>query len=191
VLDDFGAIDTVLASGRFHLPFRHYADGKVVAEKDMHEGRYPTPDVPYASPLIIAQWRVEEILRGPMESRGHRVELGSELVAIEQNADSVRATVSRGGATEQISCRYLVGSDGGHSFVRHALNIGFEGETWASERMLVGDVCVDTLDRDHWHSWPNEKPGSVDVHGRISTAGADRAGRAGSTVARAVSADCG
>jgi 2-polyprenyl-6-methoxyphenol hydroxylase-like FAD-dependent oxidoreductase len=55
----------------------------------------------------------------------------------------------------------MVGSDGGHSFVRKVLGVGFEGETWTSERMLVGDVQVDGLDRDHWHSWPKHPGGWV------------------------------
>jgi hypothetical protein len=39
--------------------------------------------------------------------------------------------------------------------------VGFEGESWKDERMLVGDVQVDELDRDHWHSWPKHKEGWV------------------------------
>src|SRR5579872_2453249 len=63
ILDDFGVIDQILANGRFHLPFRAYSGTKILGDRDIHEGRVPTPDVPYASSLIIPQWRVEEILR--------------------------------------------------------------------------------------------------------------------------------
>jgi 2-polyprenyl-6-methoxyphenol hydroxylase-like FAD-dependent oxidoreductase len=62
VLDDLGVIDEILANGRFHLPIRGYDGAKVLGDRDMHEGRASTPDVPYASPLIIPQFRVEEIL---------------------------------------------------------------------------------------------------------------------------------
>jgi len=55
----------------------------------------------------------------------------------------------------------VVGADGGRSFLRKHLNICFAGETWKDERMLVGDVQVDVLDRDHWHSWPKHKDGWV------------------------------
>src|ERR1700681_1527546 len=47
VFDDLGEIDEILASGRFHLPFRAYEGSKVLFDRDMHEGRVPTPDVPY------------------------------------------------------------------------------------------------------------------------------------------------
>jgi|HubBroStandDraft_6_1064221.scaffolds.fasta_scaffold111135_3 2-polyprenyl-6-methoxyphenol hydroxylase-like FAD-dependent oxidoreductase len=161
VLDDFGVIESILANGRFHLPFRGYDGAKVVGDRDMHEGREPTPDVPYASPLIIPQWRVEEILRARLAQSGHHVELGVELVGFEQNGDGVIASLVNQGNPERVRANFLVGADGGHSFVRHALHVGFAGETWTTERMLVGDVKVDTLDRDHWHSWPDKEHGWV------------------------------
>ena len=161
VLDDFGVIESILANGRFHLPFRGYEGAKVLGDRDVHEGREPTPDVPYASPLIIPQWRVEEILRAKLAESGHHVELSVELVGFEQNEDGVIAALINQGTPEQVRADFLVGADGGHSFVRHTLGVGFAGETWATERMLVGDVRVDTLDRDHWHSWPDKEHGWV------------------------------
>lgn len=161
VLDDLGVIDPVLANGRFHLPFRAYEGPTILGEKDMHEGLNPTPDIPYASPLIIPQWRIEEILRDCLAAHGVRIELSTELTAIEQNDDCVIATLRHGGTSERIHCRYLVGADGGHSFVRKALDFSFEGETWTDERMYVGDVTLSNLDRDHWHSWPKHPDGWV------------------------------
>lgn len=161
VFDDLGIIDRILQCGRFHLPFRAYDGTAILGDRDLHEGRHPTPDVPYASTLIIPQWRVEEILRGLMEQKGGRVELATELVAVEPHHEYVLATLENGDAREQVRSKYLVAADGGRSFVRKSLQIGFEGETWKDERMLVGDVRVDGLDRDHWHSWPKHKDGWV------------------------------
>src|SRR5579863_6138552 len=42
VLEDLGVIDSVLAGGRFHLPFRAYDGAAVLGDHDMHEGRVPT-----------------------------------------------------------------------------------------------------------------------------------------------------
>jgi 2-polyprenyl-6-methoxyphenol hydroxylase-like FAD-dependent oxidoreductase len=161
VLDDFGLIDEILSSGRFHLAFRAYDGSKILGERDLHEGRHPTPDVPYASTLMIPQWRVEEILRNKLQSLGGRVELATELTAFHQDDERVTATLTHDGTSEQVTAGYLVGADGGHSFVRKALGVGFEGETWTSERMLVGDVRTDSLNRDFWHSWPNGPGGWV------------------------------
>ena len=161
VLEDLGVIERILDCGRFHLPFRAYDGTTVLGDRDMHEGRHPTPDVPYASTLIIPQWRVEEILRARLADWGIEVELATELVALEQSDDVVMATIQHGSIQEEVQAVYLVAADGGRSFVRKALNVGFEGETWKDERMLVGDVCVDALDRDHWHSWPKHPDGWV------------------------------
>src|SRR6201992_2808656 len=75
VLDDLGVVDEILANGRFHLPFRGYDGATVLGDLDMHEGRKPTPDVPYASSLIIPQFRVEEILRRKLAQSAVTVEL--------------------------------------------------------------------------------------------------------------------
>lgn len=159
VLDDFGIIEEVLSLGKFHIPFRGYDGAKVLGEKDIHEGRYPTPSTPYASPLIIPQWRVEERLRALLQKEGGEVELSTELVSIEQDDLGVTATLKAPGGEETVRCRYLVAADGGRSFVRRFLDVPFEGETWKDERMYVGDVRLRGLDREAWHSWPNHPDG--------------------------------
>ena len=82
VLDDLGVVDRILGQGRFHLPFRGY-EGTAIIDHDLYEGHNPTPSVPYASPLIIPQWRVEETLRQLLHDSGKEVELQSELVWID------------------------------------------------------------------------------------------------------------
>jgi 2-polyprenyl-6-methoxyphenol hydroxylase-like FAD-dependent oxidoreductase len=161
LLDDLGLIDEILANGRFHLPFRGYDGATILGDKDIHEGRHPTPAVPYASSLIIPQFRVEEILRKRLAAWGIEVELARELIDIAQDDATVTATLLRDDLQHQVTAQYVVAADGGRSFLRKHLNVGFEGETWKDERMLVGDVRVDVLDRDHWHSWPKHKDGWV------------------------------
>jgi 2-polyprenyl-6-methoxyphenol hydroxylase-like FAD-dependent oxidoreductase len=158
VMRFLGVAERIVAHGRFHMPMRNYENGAVTMDRDMYEAFHPTPEIPYASPLMIAQYRVEEALRTLL---GGRVELGTELTGIEQNEGGVLATVRKGGATEQIRCQYLVGADGGRSFVRKSQGIGFEGETWPNARMYVGDVETGDLDRDHWHCWPTHPAGWV------------------------------
>lgn len=161
VMDDFGIVEQVLGNGRFHLPIRVYDGAKILGERDMHAGRYPTPSTPYASPLITPQWRVEEALRGLLEKSGLQIELATELAGIEQDENMVTATLERDGAAERVRCRYLVAADGGRSFVRKFLRVPFEGETWKDERMYVGDVRLRGLDRDVWHSWTNHPAGGL------------------------------
>jgi 2-polyprenyl-6-methoxyphenol hydroxylase-like FAD-dependent oxidoreductase len=154
--DDFGVVDEALAAGRFHLPFRYY-DGKGgYRDEDLHEGRAPTPDRPYASSLMIPQWRTEAILRDRLHALGGEPEYGSRLITFAENDDGIVATLSRDNGDETLHADWLVGCDGGHSATRHALGANFLGETIEDFRMLVGDVRASGLDRDHWHAWRNE-----------------------------------
>ena len=149
VLDDFGVIDQILASGATHLPHRKYRGAEVVAEVDPEAGLVPTPAVPYPVGVLIPQWRVEQILRERLADFGVTVERGAEVRGFTQHADSVTAAV--GG--EQLQARYLVGCDGGRSTVRKALDLSLRGETPDVQLMAVGDVEVDGLGRDAWHQW--------------------------------------
>jgi 2-polyprenyl-6-methoxyphenol hydroxylase-like FAD-dependent oxidoreductase len=146
VFHDLGVIEPVLESGRFHLRSRTYQGREVLREWDMHEGRQPTEERPYASTLLIPQFRVEQILRDALPQP---VEYGTPLTSFTQDDSGVTAVV--GGET--VRAKYLVGCDGGKSFVRKELGVSFVGETREDQRMLVGDVRVSGLDREHWHSW--------------------------------------
>lgn len=149
VFDDLGLVDRVLATGAPYPAIRRYAGGQVVWEGHMHEETEPTADVPYPNIVMIPQARTEELLRERLAELGGRVELGVELLDLTQDEDGVTATTSAG----PIRARYLVGADGGRSSVRKLLGVGFGGETREEERMLLGDVRANDLDRDHWHTW--------------------------------------
>ncbi len=54
---------------------------------------------------------------------------------------------------------FFVGCDGGHSTVRKALGLRFEGESIDEKPMLVADVEIEGLARLEWHLWPFAKGG--------------------------------
>jgi 2-polyprenyl-6-methoxyphenol hydroxylase-like FAD-dependent oxidoreductase len=149
VFHDLGLIGPVLASGRFHMRQRHYKGREVLREWDMHEGREPTADRPYASTMLIPQFRVEQIMRDALPQA---VEYGTPLTSFLQDDNGVTAVVG----TETVRAKYLVGCDGGKSFVRKHLGVQFVGETREDQRMLVGDVRVSGLDREYWHGWSTD-----------------------------------
>lgn len=151
VFEDLGVLDAVLAGGAPFPPFRMYSGTRVQWERELHEmlgSPLPrrTPDVPYPLPWLIPQWRTDEILRDRFEELGGHVELSTELVDFEQDGAGVLATLQHGGRTEQVRAGYLVGADGGRSFVRKHSGAGFAGTTWDSERTLIGDVRADGID---------------------------------------------
>ncbi|AIJ21029.1 PheA/TfdB family FAD-binding monooxygenase [Amycolatopsis methanolica 239] len=140
VFDDLGVIDAVLAAGREIPAFRVHLDGEYVMERRMGERREPAPDVPYPNGWVLGQSQTEGILRDRLAEFGVRVELGAELTGFTQDGAGVTAELSTG---ETVRADYLVGADGGRSFVRKALGIEFEGGTDESVKMLLGDVEAD------------------------------------------------
>jgi hypothetical protein len=74
---------------------------------------------------------------------------------LSQDDDGVTATLTHPGGTARVRARYLVGADGGRSFVRKSLGVGFLGEAHESDRAIIADVRADGPDREHWHMWTN------------------------------------
>ncbi|WP_372671972.1 FAD-dependent monooxygenase [Amycolatopsis kentuckyensis] len=155
VFEDLGVLDEVLAQGAAPVPIKIHLGGEVVGERMMFDPVEPTPDKPYPTGWFLGQSQTEGILRDRLAEFGVHVELATALTGFEQSSDGVTATLSTG---ETVRAEYLVGADGGKSFVRKALGIAFEGTTDESIRMLLGDVRADGLDRSygHWFATPDE-----------------------------------
>jgi 2-polyprenyl-6-methoxyphenol hydroxylase-like FAD-dependent oxidoreductase len=127
------------------------ADGGFDVET-MSEAREPTPDEPYAMPLLSPQFLTERALRERLEALGGRVEFGLELTGFVQDAQTVTATLTGPDGVETLRCRYMVGTDGGRSAVRHTLGVEFPGQT-LGVRAMVADVRIEDLSDDAWHRW--------------------------------------
>jgi 2-polyprenyl-6-methoxyphenol hydroxylase-like FAD-dependent oxidoreductase len=77
--------------------------------------------------------------------RGHPnfdLQFGCTVTGVEQTDRSVEVAVLRGGRTETVAGRYLIGADGASSAVRRALGVEFEGFTWP-DRLLVVSTPFD------------------------------------------------
>jgi putative polyketide hydroxylase len=82
------------------------------------------------APACVPQDHLEPVLLSHLRSLGPaRVELGTELVGVENRSDGVRATLRDGrtGESRVVQARYLVAADGVHSGVRAALGIAMRG----------------------------------------------------------------
>lgn len=159
VFDDLGIAGRILSGGRSRLAIRKYKGTRVLATSDVTAGdaaggsRAPS-SVPYPRTVIIPQWRVEQALRERLGELGVSVEYGSELRALVQDADGVRAELRTEDGTRHDAFSYVIGADGASSTVRGLMGIGFLGQTDETLRMLTADVEVSGLDRDFWHWWP-------------------------------------
>jgi 2-polyprenyl-6-methoxyphenol hydroxylase-like FAD-dependent oxidoreductase len=94
-------------------------------------------DHPYS--LGIPQTRVEEVLEYRALELGADIRRGHELRAVEQDSESVVATVATAEGEYRIRARYLAGCDGGRSTVRKQAGIDFPGAE-ATRFSLLGDV---------------------------------------------------
>ncbi|TGB00047.1 FAD-dependent monooxygenase [Streptomyces sp. MZ04] len=149
VFDDLGIIDAALAAGGPAPVGMVWQDGARQDEHRMFDETEPTADAPYAAPLLLPQWRTQEILYARLrELGGSEVEFGAGLSDLTQDGEGVTARLSDG---RTVRAAYAVAADGGRSTVRAALGIGMTGETVDPHPILVADVRIPALDRDNWH----------------------------------------
>jgi len=138
VLYDLGALDLPLKVGVRINDLVIYAEGKKIATST-----YSTIDSPYNFALNIGQPYTEKALQDRLNKLGCDVKRRCELIAFDQNDDYVAATYVDSNATRhQIRCKYLAACDGAHSFVRHKLDLKFEGKQYPMDN-LTGLVNVD------------------------------------------------
>ncbi|MFI2612629.1 FAD-dependent oxidoreductase [Kitasatospora sp. NPDC018619] len=148
VLDDFGVLERVRAVAGHYPPYLVWRDGRPQEEHPVSDPVEPSEAEPYTEALMLPQWRTQQVLYARLRELGGRVAFGRELVGLAQDEEGVTAGFAAGGP---VRARYAVAADGGRSAVRRLLGIGMAGETVDPAPMLVADVRIDGLDRDHWH----------------------------------------
>ncbi|OWJ71361.1 2-polyprenyl-6-methoxyphenol hydroxylase [Haematobacter missouriensis] len=150
IFEDLGILDRIVAVGGFYPKQREYRDDGSYADTDVVASEPATPAEPYHLPLMVPQFLTERVMRTRLAELGHRPEFGTELIGFEQDADGVTAQLATRTGEKTIRVRWLVGTDGGRSFVRHALGLDFPGKT-LGVRAIVADVALTGLSRDVWH----------------------------------------
>jgi 2-polyprenyl-6-methoxyphenol hydroxylase-like FAD-dependent oxidoreductase len=136
IWDDMGLAQEMIDAGLWIRGLRSIVQGRppldVVTD-------YST--LPYAA-LAVPQYETERVLARRVKQLGLHVERGVTLAALDQDADHVAVQLTHAdGSIEQAAFQYVVGCDGAHSEVRHALGIAFEGEALPMTFML-GDVHI-------------------------------------------------
>ena len=144
ILDDLGVAEPIAAAG-WRLPIQLSVRG------------HPVRELPAGDALVLPQFAVEQVLRDRLARLGVTVELATELTGLEQGPGRVDAATSHG----VVTARYLVGCDGGHSTVRTALGVAFDGASSERTAMVLGDVEITGLARDHGHLWVDPARGML------------------------------
>ncbi|MET7906442.1 FAD-dependent monooxygenase [Streptomyces sp. NPDC005355] len=164
VFDDLGVIDAVRKAGGPFPSMMAWEDGRRLGTFEMLEGAPPAPDAPYREVWMVPQWRTAEVLYERLREVGGEVEFGTALTGLTHTADAVEARLSYAdGSTGTLRARYLVAADGGRSTVRKSLGIPMTGESVVPHPLMVADVRLDGLDRDHWHVWQRAKGGGFSL----------------------------
>jgi 2-polyprenyl-6-methoxyphenol hydroxylase-like FAD-dependent oxidoreductase len=152
VFEDYGIVNRLFATGGPYPLVRQYESDGSFVDAPLSDALGPSPREPYYAPLMVPQFLTEAVMRERLAELGHRPAFGRELTGFVQDADGVTAHLG----DEIWRTRYLVGTDGGRSFVRHVLGIDFPGET-LGVRAIVADVELQGIGRDAWHRFGSER----------------------------------
>jgi 2-polyprenyl-6-methoxyphenol hydroxylase-like FAD-dependent oxidoreductase len=158
ILEDLGVLDRIFAAGGEYPQQREYREDGSHQDCPVMESRAPLSAEPYPIPRLVPQFRTEGIMRERLAELGLRPRFGWELQTFEEDDSGVTARISEPSGTRTVRVRYLVGTDGGRSLVRHTLGVDFPGKT-LGVRAVVADVALTGLSTDVWHRF-NE--GSMD-----------------------------
>lgn len=143
MLDAFGVEDELERCGlrARYVQYRN-SGGSIIARFDFND----IADLvrhPYR--LQSEQWQLTRILLDKLRgSPNFEIAFDSPVTHAEQDEDSVRITVGHGNSERKLTGRWLIGADGAHSAVRHAMGTQMEGFTWP-ERFLVLATSFDFL----------------------------------------------
>jgi 2-polyprenyl-6-methoxyphenol hydroxylase-like FAD-dependent oxidoreductase len=133
-----GVVDRALEWGKPGNGADIWADGRRLARVPLGQAGEGVTPYPYI--LILGQDDNERILGDRLRELGNDVQWSTELIALEQSADGVIATL-RGadGSTRVVRPTYVAGCDGAHSAVRHLNGIEFPGAPY-EHVFFVADV---------------------------------------------------
>lgn len=141
IFEDLGILNKVVAAGGLYPRLRTYRHDGSYVDSDIAHNTKPTHAEPYHLPLMVPQNVTETIMREQLKAWGHRVEFGCELRHFAQTPRTVTAYVAGPAGEEVIIAHYLIGADGGGSFVRKKLGVSFPGRTLGIHA-LVADASL-------------------------------------------------
>jgi 2-polyprenyl-6-methoxyphenol hydroxylase-like FAD-dependent oxidoreductase len=117
--------------------------------------RFAPEQSPYSFVAMVPQNETERLLVQELLRKGGDVEYGTKFVSAIQQNDGVTVTVDKNGANAALHAAFVVGCDGAHSAVRHAVNLQLEGGEYAPTFMLA-DVETNELPPEVLQLCPSE-----------------------------------
>ena len=147
LFEDLGVVEQILEQAcpnqTIHIHWKN---------KPLHE--VSLAQVPSRFPFfaMLPQFETEKILRRRLADLGGRIEEGTSLIGLHQEADHVVATTKNiTGMLENRRYSYVLGCDGAHSVVRELSGIQFEGHDY-DMYFVMCDASVDWPGKiRRWH----------------------------------------
>lgn len=138
MLDRMGVLDDLLATGVKSTGMNMFA-----GRKKMFQVPLESVDSPFPYTLVTPQTETERVLTEHLTALGVTVDRGLTLTGLSQDDDVVHLTLLRvDGTTERVDTPWVIGTDGGHSSVRHLVGTKLQG-SFKGERFILGDVEVE------------------------------------------------
>ena len=137
LMEPSGVTERLLAAGLRLRRFNFRSAEGLLATVDLGRVRHR-----YNFMLALLQAETERILEQRLAEHGTQVEWSTEFTSFEAAPDRVRARLVGDDGERLVEARCLIGADGAHSAVRHALGLPFHGTTDPSPWWLV-DVRMD------------------------------------------------
>ncbi len=151
IFEKLGVLDKILDRGLPVDTVKLYENGKQIGMTSLS-----ILSIAYPFVLVTPQADTEEILTNRLEELGGQIERSLTLVSLRGN----QATIANSaGEQEVITATWIVGCDGAHSAVRHALHIPFRGIKF-TENFALADVVIE-----------NCPISRHEIHGYMSPAG--------------------
>jgi 2-polyprenyl-6-methoxyphenol hydroxylase-like FAD-dependent oxidoreductase len=125
-------------------PFLEKANRVTSVSISTHERRlahmqFAPQESAYPFVAMVPQDVTEKLLLEELRRKGGDVEYLTTFIEADQREDHVNVTLERNGEKITVTARFVVGCDGAHSAVRHALNLSFEGASY-DDSFLLADV---------------------------------------------------
>jgi 2-polyprenyl-6-methoxyphenol hydroxylase-like FAD-dependent oxidoreductase len=125
------------------------------ARRELTRVQFAPAGTPYPFVGMVPQDVTERILADALLQAGGRIEYRTKFVSALQRDDCVRVTLDCNGERSEVTAAFVVGCDGAHSAVRHALDLPFAGGQYKASFMLADVETNETLPADEMQLCPS------------------------------------
>jgi len=124
-------------------------------ERQLARLQFTPEGTPYSFVGMVPQDVTERLLAEALKQKGGVIEYDTRCTGLARRDDSVSVTVEKNGQPVTITAAYVVGCDGAHSAIRHALDLPFEGGAYDASYMLADIETNDALPGDEMQLCPS------------------------------------